>query len=328
MKSLHDCAGEARRPRRAFNECFLPRMWTAGFVLLLFLSGACDKKRQQEVVVYTSQDREYAEPIFQEFTRRSGIKVRALYDSEAAKTVGLANRLLAEKSHPQCDVFWNNEELRTWQLAAKGVLETNWASVGYRSRRVVLNTNWHAPGGTTFSTGIFTQTWSAGRVAVAYPLFGTTATHFLALRQYWGAEKWENWCRALRVNKALLVDGNSAVVRLVGRGEAWFGLTDSDDIAAGKREGLPVDGLQLADVPEMLIPNTVALVLHRSHPLEAQRLCDFLGLPEVAERLVEANALQSADPAERVQDRLQVNYPELLRDLEAATKKMEEIFLK
>src|SRR5205814_5528122 len=180
----------------------------------------------------------------------------------------------------------------------------NWASVGYRSRRVVLNTNWHAPGGTTFSTGTFTQTWSAGRVAVAYPLFGTTATHFLALRQYWGAEKWENWCRALRVNKALLVDGNSAVVNLVGRGEAWFGLTDSDDIAAGKREGLPIAEVRLADVPEALIPNTIALVINRRHKLEAQQAFDFLRQPEVAKRLVEANALQSADSAEAVQDRL------------------------
>ena len=47
-----------------------------------------------------------------------------------------------------------------------------------------------------------------------------------------------------------------------------------------------------------------------------------------ANRLVEANALQSADSAEAVQDRLRVNYPELLRDLEPATKKLEEIFLR
>ena len=303
-------------------------MCSGGLVLLLIVGGACDKKGQQEVVVYTSQDREYAEPIFQEFTRRSGIKVSALYDSEAAKTVGLANRLLAEKSHPQCDLFWNNEELRTWQLAAKGVLETNWVSVGYRSRRVVVNTNWHAPSGMTFSTGTFTQSWCVGKAVLAYPLFGTTATHFLALRQYWGAEKWENWCRALRLNRALLVDGNSAVVNLAGRGEAWFGLTDSDDVAAGQRERMPIAGAPLTDVPEMLIPNTVAFAVNRPHKLEAQQLSDFLRQPEVAKRLVEANALQSADPAGRVRDRLHVNYPELLRDLETATKKMEEIFLR
>ena len=29
--------------------------------------------------------------------------------SEAVKTVGLANRLLAEMNHPQCDVWWSNE---------------------------------------------------------------------------------------------------------------------------------------------------------------------------------------------------------------------------
>src|SRR5262245_25028865 len=93
---------------------------------LLFICSGC-KQRSAEVVVYTSQDRVYAEPIFAEFTRTTGIKVRPLFDSEAAKTVGLASRLLAEKDRPQCDLFWNNEELRTWQLAARSVVETNWA---------------------------------------------------------------------------------------------------------------------------------------------------------------------------------------------------------
>src|SRR5882672_9521371 len=139
--------------------------------LLLFMTMAagCQREPSPQVVVYTSQDRVYAEPIFQEFTRRTGIKVSALYDSEAAKTVGLANRLLAEKSRPQCDVFWNNEELRTWQLAAKEVLETNWASIGYRSRRIVLNTNWHPVTAMTYTTGTFIQSWCAGKVALAYP---------------------------------------------------------------------------------------------------------------------------------------------------------------
>src|SRR5258708_29035159 len=51
------------------------------------------KERSPEVVVYTSQDRVYAEPIFADFSRATGIKVRPLFDTEAAKTVGLASRL-------------------------------------------------------------------------------------------------------------------------------------------------------------------------------------------------------------------------------------------
>jgi len=293
-----------------------------------FLTGGCNREASNEVVVYASQDRVYAEPIFQAFTARTGIRVKALYDSEAAKTVGLANRLVGEKSHPQCDLFWNNEELRTWQLAAKGVIETNWVSVGYRTRRLVSNTNFvSAKAASPGLTELVKPSWS-GKVAIAYPLFGTTATHFLALRQYWGDKKWEEWCRALQANHPFLVDGNSGVVNLVGRGEAWVGLTDSDDVAAGQREGLPITGHDFSDVPKMVIPNTVALVKNRPHPVEAQRLSDFLRDPAATRQLVEAHALDSAESPETVTDRMPVNYPALLRDLDGATKTIEQIFLK
>jgi iron(III) transport system substrate-binding protein len=131
------------------------------------------------VVVYTSQDQVYAEPILNEFNRQTGIKVRAVYDSEAVKTVGLANRLLAERTHPQCDVFWSNEELRTRQLAAQNVFrETNaWQGVGYRSRRLVVNTNLLTAASAPRAFSELTNLTWRGKVALAYPLFGTTATH-------------------------------------------------------------------------------------------------------------------------------------------------------
>ena len=50
------------------------------------------------VTVYTSQDQVYAEPILEQFEREAGVRVRAVYDSEAVKTVGLVNRLIAEKA--------------------------------------------------------------------------------------------------------------------------------------------------------------------------------------------------------------------------------------
>ena len=75
------------------------------------------------VILYCAQDQVYAEPILREFEKENGDRIRVLtvYDSEAVKTVGLANRLLAERSHPQCDVFWGNEEMRTRQLAAQEI---------------------------------------------------------------------------------------------------------------------------------------------------------------------------------------------------------------
>ncbi len=128
-----------------------------------------------------------------EFDKQTGIKARAVYDNEAVKTVGLANRLLAERSHPQCDVFWGNEEMRTRQLAAQEVFrETNgWAAVGYRSRRIVINTNRLSLAAAPHSLLELTNEIWRGKVALAYPQFGTTATHFHALRQYWGDALWQ-----------------------------------------------------------------------------------------------------------------------------------------
>src|SRR4030042_940438 len=61
-------------------------------------------KQERKVVVYVSHDQDYSEPILKDFEQATGIKVEALYDTEATKTVGLVNRLIAEKNNPQADV--------------------------------------------------------------------------------------------------------------------------------------------------------------------------------------------------------------------------------
>jgi iron(III) transport system substrate-binding protein len=297
--------------------------------LLLPVLSVAKRKLQNQVIVYCAQDQVYAEAIFKEFADLHGIEVRPAFDSEAVKTVGLANRLLAEKTHPRCDVFWSNEELRTRQLAAQGVFRgTNaWTAVGYRSRRIVINTNLVAPAMAPRSLTELTNVAWRGRVALAYPLFGTTAPHFLTLRQHWGAGPWESWCRALVANKALLVDGNSIVVKFVGRGEAWIGLTDSDDIAAAQREGLPVAALPLTG-EMLLIPNTIAVVRGAPHPEEAQRFVLYLARPETLAKLVAANALEGITPDEITTPTLKPNWDALVSDLETGTKTLKQIFLR
>ncbi len=296
---------------------------------LAVLKSVIMTNRSHRVVAYCAQDQTYAGPIFREFHRQTGIKVQAVYDSEAVKTVGLANRLLAERRHPQCDVFWGNEELRTRQLAAAGVFrQTNgWGAFGYRSRRIVINTNRLSLAAAPRSLLELTNAAWRGKVALAYPQFGTTATYFHALRQYWGDAPWQAWCRALAANQPLLFDGNSVVVRMVGRGEAPVGLTDSDDIAVGQAEGLPVASLPMTE-EALLIPNTVGVTRGAPHPQAAQRLFDYLQSREVAQRLVNANALEGLAAAEVATPTLRVNWDALLRELDRTTAELSGIFLR
>jgi iron(III) transport system substrate-binding protein len=58
-----------------------------------------------EVVVYPSEDQVFSEPVLKDFEKASGIKVRAVSDTEATKSTGVALRIVAERDRPQAAVF-------------------------------------------------------------------------------------------------------------------------------------------------------------------------------------------------------------------------------
>ena len=308
-------------------------MKARGFILWVAVSlqwmCVATAKPRSEVVAYCAQDQVYAEKIFADFEKQTGIRVLAVYDSEAVKTVGLANRLLAEQRHPQCDVFWGNEEMRTRLLAAKGVFrETNgWAAFGYRSRRLVINTNKLKPELAPHDFMEITNARWRGKFVLAYPQFGTTGAHFNALRQAWGEESWKRWCTALAANKPLLVDGNSQVVKTVARGDAWVGFTDSDDIASAQEQGLPVVGLPLSE-DALLIPNTVAVIRGAPHPEAGEQLFEYLRRPETAAHLVQEKALEGKSVAEARSPALKFDWEALLKNLDETTAELNRLFLR
>src|SRR5262245_16395157 len=89
--------------------------WWATIGLFLIIAWAgCGKSEPPAVVVYTALDQEFSQPIFESFTRETGIAVKAKYDTESTKTVGLTQAILAERERPRCDLFWNNEILNTF----------------------------------------------------------------------------------------------------------------------------------------------------------------------------------------------------------------------
>ena len=293
------------------------------FLLLLLLCG-CGTGGKDALVVYTSQDRVYAEGILAEFTRRTGVEVRPVYDSEAVKTLGLFNRLVAESENPQCDLFWSNEEMMMRQLRSRGIVaDDGIVTFGYRTRRIVINTDLVSR--ETLTLRELTDPRWRGKVALAYPLFGTTATHFAALQAAWGREAFREWCRGLVDNEVRIVDGNSMVVRLVGAGEVSAGLTDIDDVGVGLRNGLPVRALPPGD-ELCLIANTAALVHGAPRPGKARRLQDFLQERDTLESLVECGALEGivADDMPR----LEIEWDPILDDLDETREWLMDTFLR
>src|SRR3712207_9430054 len=78
---------------RRFFLCLSVTLW-----LLLLLSG-CNRQSvpsTNRVVLYCSVDDVYARPIIKRLEAETGLRIDALYDTEATKTAGLGARLPAE----------------------------------------------------------------------------------------------------------------------------------------------------------------------------------------------------------------------------------------
>lgn len=332
MKTHH----EEPHAREGWSEKISsPVWWIVGVVALIALIGFALRPMMDRsgsapaLTIYTSQDQVYSQPLLERFTEETGIPVRAVYDSEAVKTVGLANRLLAERANPRADVFWNNEELRTRQLAREGVFEEDetWLEIGFRSRRLVVNTNLLAPEDYPSDFRELSRPEWRGRVALAYPLFGTTVTHFMAWRAEWGDDAWREWIRALAANDPLVVDGNSVVVQMIARGEAVVGMTDIDDIRAGQRRGEPVIELPISS-DALLIPNTVARVKGGPNPDAAREFMRWIALPAVRRALVEMNAVEGGAEDRPAVATIRPDWPSLLQNLDDSAAELREVFLR
>lgn len=272
------------------------------FLLCAFPFGCA---RPPDVVLYTSVDQVFAEEVIKEVETQTGMRVALLTDTEATKTVGLVQRLIAERPRPQADVFWSSEILNTIALKQRGILEEyrspsassipmrfkdpdgTWVGFAVRARVVVYNTDKVKREDAPKSLEELTSSRWRGKVAVASPLFGTSLTHAAILFESWGNERAKKYFAALRGSDALVVDGNSMVRDLVARGEALVGLTDTDDVYVGIAKGWPID-IVLMDQDGLgacIIPNTVAVIRGGPNPKNAKRLVDFL-LSEHVERML------------------------------------------
>ncbi|MEM8812353.1 MAG: extracellular solute-binding protein [Pseudomonadota bacterium] len=265
--------------------------------------------RADTVIVYVSVDQNYAEPILDRFEAETGIRVRAVYDVEAAKTTGLINRLIAEKNRPRADVFWNGEFSQMALLKRHDVLtphqprglrdvhsqdpEKLWTLFGGRARVLIVNKE--RLGEETWPQSlqdILDTRWPAKDVAVAYPMFGTTATQAAALFAAWGSDRALSFFSDAVDRGVRFVDGNSVVRDLAVTGDIAFGLTDTDDACAAKTKGHPVeivfpdqgDG----DMGTLVIANAVGLVRGGTNPESGAKLIDYLLSAAVADDLARA----------------------------------------
>lgn len=254
------------------------------------------------MVIYTSVDQVFSEPVLREFEASSGVRVRAVFDTEETKSTGVLNRLIAEAANPQADVFWSGDPVRPFLLIKRNLVERygspeaervpaafkdsqgRWTGLSARAR--VLLVNRERLGGRAAPASIrdlARPEWK-GEGAIANPLFGTTTMHVAALAARWGEEEARVFLDGLRENGVRIASSNGEVRRLVVAGEVTVGLTDTDDAHEAAASGAPVEVVYPDQEPgglgALVMPTTVAQIRGGPHPGEAKELIDHLLSPQ------------------------------------------------
>lgn len=300
-----------------------------GFSALGLALGACRREQTFEpgsVALYSSVDEPLLQSLVAYLGRATGLRIAVVGDTEATKTTGLVQRLIAERDRPRCDVWWSNEPFGTIGLARQGLLapmaeiagalrgagwpaeligaDDRWIGFAQRARAFVSSTERVADAAApTALSDLLRQEWR-GRIGMARPQFGTTRGHVAALVAAHGADRARAFLAALKANEVRMYDGNSMVVRAVAQGEIDAGLTDTDDVFAGQRNGWKVrltleradtDTTSLADgtlpsIGPLVIPNTVAIINGAPNQAEAARLVAAVVSEDVERLLAESEA--------------------------------------
>ncbi len=323
--------------------------------LLISLHG-CDRRGIKPVVVYISADEQVARPILQAFTERTGIPVSPLFDTEATKTTGLANRLRRESTRPRADLFWSSEPFEVERLAAEGLLapsvhpaldghpqswrrsDDRWFAFAGRGRVIVYDPEVLDPEEAPDRWTALTDPRFRDAIVMADPRFGTTRGHLGAMSVYWSRTAmpgyYAAWLEGLAENGVrMLPGGNAATVDAVVRGEAILGLTDTDDVTAARAKGLRVSAIAPrhgfegeAGGGTMLIPNAAGVVAGGPNPLGAVELLAFLASAEVEARLYAspsrnipvAHPKIKIDPSDQIFEPLNVGIAETAAAMDAA----------
>lgn len=326
---------------------------------IVVLLGQQKGGEEKTVIVYTSVDQVYSEPVFRAFENETGIKVLPVYDVEATKTTGLVNRLIAEKARPQADVFWSGEFSQTIVLKNESVLapyhspsavdipaqfkdtDGYWTGFGGRARVFIVNTDLLTPSQYPHSVyDMLDEKIPAKTVGIAYPMFGTTATQAAVLYSYLGKENARKFFSSLNNRGVRVVDGNSVVRDLVADGQLSYGLTDTDDacgaVETKKNVTIIIPDQREGEMGTLVIPNTVALIAGAPNPEQATVFMDYLldrkqesamvtsGWIQIPVRDIPASSCINSTGIKTIP----VTYQDTYYSLEPAQKDLTEIFIR
>ncbi|MDG5787921.1 extracellular solute-binding protein [Evansella sp. AB-P1] len=194
-----------------------------------------------ELIVYSSRNENFVEPLLQKFEDETGIEVRALHGADPLQ-------LEEEAGNVQADIFISNDLGALGYLHNQGLVEGSnpegiesipaefraddnaYFAISARSRGFIYNKDMITEEEMPKSIeDLFDPKWAEVENGYAITRGGNGGMlgNVSALRYEWGDERTAEWVEAIRENAAGIFQGHGDIRRAVGAGEHTFGLVNN-----------------------------------------------------------------------------------------------------
>jgi iron(III) transport system substrate-binding protein len=265
-----------------------------------------------ELTVYSGREEEIVEPLFEDFEKQTGIKVKARYGDSAE----LAATIAEEGDRSPADVFFAQDPGSVGSVEQAGRLTTlsqslldrvperfrdpdkHWVGTSGRVRVVAYNTDELKEG--DLPNSIFGYTDERWKGKIGFPPTNASFQAFVtAMRLTAGEERTRDWLEAIKDNDPKLFEKNLQVVEAVGRGEIEVGFVNHYYLFLAKEEDpkLPVanDYLPGTDPGALVSAAAVGILESSDKRKDAERFVEFL-LSDEGQRFYSEEAEEAEYP--------------------------------
>lgn len=191
------------------------------------------------ITLYSGRAEVQVRPVLVEFTKATGIKVKARYGASAE----LAAQIAEEGGRSPADVFWAQDAGALGSVDGEGLFgpvpeaalaaveprfradDGNWTGVSGRARVVVYNPTRVQPAELPASVFNLTDPKWKGRIAIA-PTNGSFQSFVTGMSLQVGEARTKEWLQGLKANQPKTFESNDLIVRAVNDGQVDVGLVN------------------------------------------------------------------------------------------------------
>lgn len=286
--------------------------------LLLSFVGSPLVAQGKVLTVYSSRSHYGSEPVFEQFTRETGIKIEFF----SGNNNEVLERLRAEGSRTRADVLltvdagnlWHAGELGLLQPIRSTVLESNipahlrdpdgqWFAFAVRARSIVHSTERVRPAELSTYAALGDPKW-AGRICLRSSSAVYNQSLVASLIAAKGAQATEQMLQAWMANKPTILSSDTPVLQAIAAGQCDVGITNHYYLARLKA--------QQPDIPVSIFwadqgvggthvnISGAGVTRHTRQRAEAIRLLEFLSTPSAQAVLASGSYEFPANPAAAV----------------------------